>query len=215
MRVLGIDEAGRGPVIGPLVMCGYLIDEKKLKKLKKLGVKDSKQLTPKRRENLAPKLKKLSDDFILLKLSAKDIDKLRTTTNLNKLEIERMHHMIDLLEPDKVIIDALEQEKRFYSKIASAHNGIEMIIENFADRNYIEVAAASVIAKVHRDRDMKRLHDKYSLGTGYCSDPKTISFLKDWIKKNKEFPDFVRKSWITAQCIKSEKEQSSLMRWRS
>ena len=214
MKILGIDEAGRGPVVGPLVMCGYLIDGKKLPELKKLGVKDSKQLTPRTREKLIPELKKLADDFILLKLSAKDIDKLRTTTNLNKLEIERIHHIINMLEPDKVIIDALERGERFKAKIAcGVNNKMDMIIENFADKNYIEVSAASVIAKVHRDKEIKKLHNKYKLGTGYPSDPRTISFLKDWIKKNKEFPDFVRRSWITAQCIKSEKEQRTLTQW--
>ena len=122
MRILGIDEAGRGPVIGPLVMCGYMINEKKLPKLKKLGVKDSKQLAPKKREEMLPELKKLADDFILLKLSAKNIDKMRTSTNLNKMEIERIHHIINMLEPDKVIVDALERGERFKEKIACGIN---------------------------------------------------------------------------------------------
>ena len=213
MKILGIDESGRGPVIGPLVMCGYLIDENNLHKLKQLGVKDSKLLAARKRSSMISRLMKLSEDLVVLKIPAKEIDKTRTMSNLNILEIARMQHIINLLEPDKVVIDALESNtKKFYSKISCRiDKNIELITENFADKNYLEVGAASIIAKVHRDDEIRKLHKKYGcFGTGYTSDPRTIRFLKDWIKKNKEFPDFVRKSWITAQCIRIEKEQTKL-----
>ncbi|MEM7819746.1 MAG: ribonuclease HII [Candidatus Aenigmatarchaeota archaeon] len=216
-KILGIDEAGRGPVIGPLVLCGYLIDEKKVSELKNLGVKDSKLLTQKKRSILMPKLKKIADDLILLKISAKEIDKLREISNLNKLEIEKMQHMINLLEPDKVIIDTPElNTKKFHEKVYCKikNKNIEIITENFADKKYYEVGAASIIAKVHRDIEIKKLHKKYGdFGTGYTHDPRTIKFLKDWIKMNKEFPDFVRKSWITAIEIKNNKEQSIIKKF--
>ena len=194
-------------------MCGYLVDKKNVPKLKKLGVRDSKLLTTRKRELLAPKLKKLARDFILLKVTAEEIDKLRNVTNLNRLEIERMQQMIKMFEPDRVIIDALEANtKRFYSKICDGLKIKSLVVENFADKNYLEVAAASILAKVHRDDEIKKLHKKYGFfGTGYSSDERTIRFLKNWIKRNKEFPDFVRKSWVTAQFIKEEKEQSKLL----
>jgi ribonuclease HII len=214
MKILGIDEAGRGPVIGPLVMCGYLIDEKHIAKLRNMGVKDSKMLTPKIREFLLPKIKKLCDDFIILKASAKDIDKLRTESNLNKLEIGRMQHIINLLEPDRVVIDAIEANtKKFHSKVSSKikNKGIEIVAENFADKKYHEVGAASIIAKVNRDKEISKLHKLYgNFGSGYTSDERTIKFLKDWIKMNKEFPDIVRRSWITAIELKKQKEQRTL-----
>src|SRR3990167_7979707 len=78
MKILGIDEAGRGPVIGSLFMCGYLIEEKKVPELRKIGVKDSKLLSRSRREQIFEKIKTLSDDFVILKTSAKEIDQLRT-----------------------------------------------------------------------------------------------------------------------------------------
>jgi ribonuclease HII len=194
-------------------MCGYLVDKKKIPELKKLNVKDSKLLTPKKRESLIPQLKKICDDFILLSVAAKDIDNLRTVINLNKLEIERMREMIKMFEPDKVIIDSPEvNTKKFSCKVCNGLKIKALVAENFADKNHLEVAAASILAKVHRDNEIKKLHKKHGFfGTGYPSDPRTISFLKDWIKKNKEFPDFVRKSWLTAQLIKEEKEQSRLM----
>ena len=195
-------------------MCGYLVDKKNVPELKKLGVKDSKLLSVKKRVSLISELKKICDDFILLKVTAGEIDKLRTVTNLNRLEIERMQHMIKMFEPDRVIIDSLEvNTKRFRCKVC---DGLKFkssfVVENFADKNYLEVAAASVMAKVYRDNEIKKLHKKYGFfGTGYSSDERTIRFLKDWIKRNKEFPDFVRKSWVTAQFIKEEKEQSKLL----
>ncbi len=194
-------------------MCGYLVDNKNLPKLKKLNVKDSKLLTAKKREALMPELKKICDDFIILSIKAGEIDKLRDVSNLNKIEIERMQHMIKMFEPDKVIIDSPEvNTKKFSCKVCKGITVKKIVAENFADKNHIEVAAASIMAKVHRDSEIKKLHKKHGFfGTGYPSDERTIRFLKNWIKRNKEFPDFVRRSWITAQLIKEEKEQSRLM----
>ncbi len=213
--VLGIDEAGRGPVIGPLVMCGYLVKEDRIGELRELGVKDSKLLTPKKRESLVPKLKKIAEDIIVLQLPSQEIDKLRTVTNLNKLEIERMRQMIEMLCPGKAVIDAPEANtKKFSEKILFKlkHKGFELITENFADKRYPEVGAASIIAKVHRDAEISKLHKEYGFfGSGYSSDPITIAFLKNWLQNNKDFPGIVRKSWITATSLKKEKEQSKII----
>jgi ribonuclease HII len=194
-------------------MCGYLVDKNKLPELKKLNVKDSKLLTAEKREAMIPKLKKICSDFIILKIDADEIDKLRDVSNLNKIEIERMRHMIKMFEPDKVIIDSPEvNTKKFSCKVCKGISVKKIVAENFADRNHLEVAAASIMAKVHRDSEIRKLHKKHGFfGTGYPSDERTIRFLKDWIKRNKEFPYFVRRSWITAQLLKEEKEQSRLM----
>ena len=212
MKILGIDEAGRGPVIGSLFMCGYLIEEKKVPELRKIGVKDSKLLSRSRREQIFEKIKTLSDDFVILKTSAKEIDQLRTVSNLNKHEISRMREMIKLLNPDKVVIDALESnEKKFHSKISAGFGGLEIVAENFADKNYLEVGAASICAKVNRDREIEEMHKVHgNFGSGYPSDPVTITFLKDWIKENK-VPDCVRKSWFTVYALKNI--QTKLDRW--
>ena len=211
MKVLGIDEAGKGCIIGPLVMCGYLIDESKIHELKRLGAKDSKLVAAKKRKGIAKNLEKIADDFILLKVPAREIDSLRTVSNLNSIEIERMQHIINLLQPDTAIVDAIEaNERRFHEKLTSKLDGVHVIAENFADKRYPVVGAASILAKVHRDAEIEKLNRQYDLGSGYTSDPKTISFLKDWAKRNKDFPDFVRKSWITIQLILEEKEQKKI-----
>ncbi len=215
MKILGIDESGRGPVAGPLTICGYLIDEKNISELKNLGVKDSKLLTEKKRSSLAPKLKKLSDDFVILKISAKEID--ISSNNLNALEIERMQHIINMFRTDKVVIDAPEVNTvNFSRKIMSKvkNKSIKLVSENYADKKYPEVGAASILAKVERDAEIKKLHKKYGFfGSGYPADEITIRFLKDWVKKNKEFPDFVRKRWFTAKWIKEEREQTSMVKF--
>lgn len=212
--ILGIDESGRGPVCGPMTMCGYLIDEENVHKLREIGAKDSKMLSEKKRAELAPKLKELAEDFVVLKISANEIDKLRTVSNLNALEISRMQHIINLLKPDKVVIDSPEVNTAAFSRKVMAkvkNKKMGIVAENFADKKYHVVGAASIIAKVERDKDIKKLHEKHGFfGSGYSHDEITIAFLRAWIKKNKEFPPFVRKSWFTAQWIKEEKEQKTL-----
>jgi len=213
MLVMGIDEAGRGPVIGPLVMCGYVIEGKDSIRLKKLGVKDSKKLSHKQRINFVPELKKLSSSITVHKLTAKEIDSMRTTTNLNKIEIKIMQGIINKIEPDKIIIDAIQSDvEKFHNYIMSGLNNkqVELICENFADNKYPEVSAASVIAKVERDREVDMLKHYGFRGSGYTSDPATIAFLRKWLENNKTFPDFVRKSWITSQEMIKNREQKTL-----
>ena len=197
-----------------MVICGYLIDDKNVKELKKIGVKDSKLLTPAKREEFFPKLEKIAKDYALLQASAADIDKLRSVSNLNKYEIKRMVELVEFFNPDKVIIDALEQEESFHKKISGMINGTTVIAENFADKKYPEVGAASILAKVTRDREVEKLHKLHgNFGSGYPADPLTIDFLKNWIKRNKDFPDCVRKSWMTVKMLKMEKEQRTLSQW--
>lgn len=197
-----------------MTICGYIIDQEKLAELKELGAKDSKLLTETKRDELYPLLKKLAHDFVILKISAEEIDKLRSESNLNALEIERMQHIINMFNPDKVIIDSPEVNTKNFSKKVMAkvkNKKMEIVAENFADKKYPVVGAASILAKVERDSEISKLHKKYGFfGSGYPSDEITIRFLKDWIKKNKEFPSFVRKSWFTAHWIKEEKEQKTL-----
>jgi ribonuclease HII len=213
MKILGIDEAGRGPVCGPMMICGYLIDEKNVKQLRDLKVKDSKMLSAEQRTIMAPKLKKMAEDYIVLKVTPKEIDNLRDISNLNRIEISKMQEIIRLLKPDRVIIDSPEvNTKKFNEKIKNGmRREFQLVSENFADKNHPEVSAASVLAKVYRDMEIEKLHEKYGFfGSGYPSDERTVAFLKNWFKMNKGFPDFVRKSWLTAVLIKEEHEQSGL-----
>ncbi len=213
MKVLGIDEAGRGPVIGDLVISGFLIDEKDEPKLKELGVKDSKLILPNRREFLFEKVKKIAAGYEILEVSPKEIDEavLSKEMNLNKLEAVKSAIIINKLKPDKAILDSPSVNTEAYKEYVKTfliNKDIELIVENKADYKYLSVGAASILAKVTRDRGISKLKVKYGeLGSGYPSDPLT----KDFIKKNFEkHPEIFRKSWKTFQKLVEEKEQKGL-----
>ncbi len=214
MKVLGIDEAGRGPIIGPMVMCGYLIDSRKKDELKESGVKDSKMLSPARREYLFGKLMELADDFIVVKLSAKKLTGLMNEKNLNKIEIDEMAKMIDLMNPDKIIIDSPEANtKRFADKIRAklSNKNVVIVAENYADKKYPVVSAASIVAKVVRDREVKKIEKKLGkpIGSGYPSDEITIKYLEELISSGKD-NDYIRKKWITYKRLKNKYSQKKL-----
>ena len=218
MNTLGLDEAGRGPVLGPMVMGGIIIPEKKEKIVECMGVKDSKKVTPKRRAVLSRKLTKMFD-YELVEISARDIDLMRAKgINLNQIEKLAMKQIIRKLDSDKIIIDALDvKEGRLQEEMQEyAGPNREVLAEHKADENYLAVGAASIIAKHRRDQIIDELNrnyikttkDKNGIGSGYPSDPKTKAFLKQYTYD--EMPEFVRRSWGTVQKIKEEEENNKL-----
>jgi ribonuclease HII len=211
MSVAGVDDAGRGSVIGPLVIAGVLMKEEDLPKLVQLGVRDSKLLSPHRREKLALEIRRIVQRYSVIKLSPQEIDdvveKGRKLHRLNRLEAQAMARVIDTLKPDMAYVDASDVlEERFKQHILEELPfKVEIVSEHKADRNYPIVSAASIIAKVERDEaieELKRVHGDF--GSGYPSDPRTISFLQYCLKKSGEYQDFVRKSWKPAKKAKSE-----------
>jgi ribonuclease HII len=211
MLVAGVDDAGRGSVIGPLVIAGILIDEKELSKLVQLGVKDSKLLSPSRRESLAIEIKRIAQKHAVVKLSPAEIDKVvkkgRKLHKLNRLEAQAMAKVIEILKPDIAYVDASDVlEERFKQQILEyLPFKVEIVSEHKADRKYPVVSAASIIAKVERDKAIAELKAKYGdFGCGYPTDPKTLEFLRGCLEDFKEYPEFVRKSWKPAKKIKLE-----------
>ncbi len=211
MLVSGVDEAGRGPVIGPLVVAGVSIDERDLPKLVDLGVKDSKLLSPQRRAKLAVQIRELILKCHIELLSPAIIDLVveskRRLYKLNRLEAHAMAKVINVLEPDIVYVDASDiRADRFGEHIAeNLLFSPKIICEHKADVNYPIVSAASIIAKVERDKVISQLQKKHgNIGCGYPRDFNTIRFLEDWIRNFGTYPDFVRKSWKTAKRIKIE-----------
>ena len=204
MEALGIDEAGRGSVLGPLVIAGVLIPENKRVILERMGVKDSKRLTPSRRIILSRKLKKMFTYETVI-LSAQDIDRKRAEgINLNEMERMAMEEIILKINPQKAILDAVDiKAERFQEKIAKS-TGVDVVAEHKADDNYIEVGAASIIAKQTRDEIIAEINKDYrkmgGIGSGYPSDPTTKKFLTNFTYD--DMPDFVRKSWATVKKMK-------------
>lgn len=213
MLVAGVDDAGRGCVIGPLVIAGVLMKEEEMPKLVELRVRDSKLLSPRRRETLAIEIKKIAKKYSVIKLSPREIDKVvqtgRKLHRLNRLEAQTMAKVIELLKPDIAYVDASDVlEERFKQHILECLPfKVEIVSEHKADRNYPIVSAASIIAKVERDKEIADLKEKHGdFGCGYPTDPKTTSFLQQCLQKLGEYPDFVRKSWKPAKKVKREND---------
>ena len=210
LLVAGIDEAGRGSVIGPLVIAGVLVEKDNLKVLVDLGVRDSKCLSPRRREILAEEIKRIMWKHSLAKLQPKDIDRVvirgRRLHRLNRLEARTMAQIIGRLHPNVVYVDAVDVlEDRFRQHIEEYLNfKVRIISRHKADKDFPIVSAASILAKVERDREIEKLKEIYGdFGCGYPTDPKVAEFLEQCLRESGTYPDCVRKSWKTARMVKN------------
>ncbi len=211
MLVAGVDEAGRGCVIGPLVIAGVLTSPDKLQLLSNLGVKDSKLLSPQKREQLANEISRIIEKQAIVKVNPVEIDQVvrsaRKHHKLNRLEAERMGKIIDALSPDEAYVDAADVlEDRFKHYIQEVvKSKAKIVAKHKADKTYVVVSAASIIAKVERDREIALLKAQHGdFGSGYLADPKSMAFLREWLKTHGDYPEFVRKSWKPAKRTKNE-----------
>jgi len=214
--ISGTDESGRGPCFGPLVVAGVLVENDA--ELVRIGACDSKQLTPKKREQLAPLIKKIASNYEIIVLPAADIDDLRKTMTLNELEVFVYSKIIEKLRPDVCYVDAVDvKEERFGRDILSHLSYTPKIIsEHKADAKYPIVGAASILAKVTRDEHVRRIAQELEpqlnlpLGSGYPSDPITKRFLQTWVKRFESLPPHARKSWETCQQLIKNKSTKHL-----
>jgi len=206
MKICGIDDAGRGSIIGPLVIAGITIEKKNLKKLKSLGVRDSKKLTRKSREILYKKIIKNVDDYYVVRIPPKTIDHSVFKHNLNHLEAKNMAKIVIKLNPTVSYVDSCDVDyKRFGKEISLLSSKAKIKSYHHADSRFVAVAAASIIAKVTRDRAIHRLNKNFDLGSGYPSDKKTIKSIKKLLSNNKS-ESFIRFSWKPVQKIISNKK---------
>jgi ribonuclease HII len=205
MIICGVDDAGRGSVLGPLVIAGVSVDRTKIKHLSEIGVKDSKQLSPKTREILYKKIIAIVDDYYVAKISPKIIDQSVHKNQLNYLEAKYMAKVIAKLQPDSSYVDSCDvNPTRFGKEISKLANSGKIFSRHHADSRFAVVSAASIVAKVNRDREIEKLRKKYDLGSGYPSDSKTMQFIKDWILDHNKTPKFVRKSWKPVKKMMNE-----------
>lgn len=204
MKILGIDEAGRGCVLGDLFVGGFCCTEEQLTLIKEAGATDSKKISPKKRVKILAALREIGTGGVI-QITPQEID----AGNINTLEEEAFATLILTHKPDKVYIDAPAHpdaipafRRRLCQRILSAGQTIpDMIIEPKADLNYPVVGAASIFAKVLRDESIEALG---AVGSGYPSDPKTRAWLKGFFERGEELPDCVRKRWGTIENLRKE-----------
>ncbi len=216
--IAGADEAGRGCIIGPLVVAAVSATPEQEMELKKFGVRDSKELPHPKREELAKMIEDTAKDVIVFKVGPCKIDTfMKQGVNLNRIESMKFADAIKMLGPKVAYIDAPDTNLTRFNALMKklVGDGIEIVAKHKADRDHPIVSAASIVAKVEREKDIAILKEKYGdFGTGYTSDEKTMEWLRKWIRKNKDFPEhLVRKSWSTHDVLKGEKEQKSLGEW--
>ncbi|RLI06854.1 ribonuclease HII [Candidatus Bathyarchaeota archaeon] len=219
MLVAGLDEAGRGSVIGPMAVAGVLVDEGGLEALVEMGVRDSKVLRPREREELAEGIRCVVLAHRVILIPPCEIDRAVSRGALNKLEARVMADIICELGPDIAYVDASDVvEGRFARAVRSfLRPGVKtaVVAEHGADARYPVVAAASILAKVERDRAVRALEEDLGveIGSGYPTDPRTLRFLRNWYARHKRYPDFVRRSWRTAREIAAEVLGTRLDDW--
>ena len=213
MSVVGIDEAGRGPVLGPLVMCGVLTRDSAQEKLSTMGVKDSKLLTAEKREELYPEILKIIDSHKLVILEPAQIDKAMSTSNfnINWLEAHTAAEIVNALNPATAIIDCPSPNIRSYTEYISrliTNKQTKLILEHKAER-HMPVAAASIIAKVTRDRIIGQLKKSIGIdfGSGYMHDERTQQFLQSHFETH---PYLFRQMWAPFQKMQNSKHQMQL-----
>jgi ribonuclease HII len=219
MLILGIDDSGRGPLIGPMIMAGCLIDSELEKEFKEHGVKDSKKLTDKRREILAEIVKTKALSYNIIVISPREIDgRTNAGINLNRIEAIKSADIINStnkgFDKIKVVVDCpspnIEKWTRTLKSYVDKKDNLEFVVEHKADVNHIACSAASIIAKSQREKEVRKIKRAIGkdFGSGYPSDPVTCKFLKDYAKEHRKDGIF-RETWATWKnnCITKEQKK--------
>ncbi len=227
MLQIGIDDAGRGPLIGPMILAGVFVTKEQEAKLKSLKIRDSKIVSQKERVKLAELIKSNSSNYKIVKTSATEIDdSLSSGTNLNTLEAKKTAQIINALNNKKekitVVVDCpsvnTESWKKTLENFIEHKDNLVIKCEHKADANHVSVSAGSILAKTTREEEVAKIRKEFGeIGSGYPSDPNTIKFLKEH-GKNLANAGIFRKTWSTWRALfpqeavipKTNKEQKSL-----
>mgnify|MGYP000138423068 CR=1 FL=1 len=211
LKVCGIDEAGRGAVIGPMVVAGVLIEQSRTSDLIEIGVKDSKKLTPGTRAELSKLIRDIAEAVEIVVLDALTIDsstRRKRAGGLNELEARIFAKIINRLKPDAAYIDLPSTKYSEFRALIEDRltHKCSLILEHKADEKYPVVSAASIVAKNERDRLIEELKLKLGdFGSGYPSDSKTRRFLMELIRSREMDNPHIRSSWRTLAKIAQRK----------
>ncbi len=201
--ICGIDEAGRGPLIGDMFIALIVINISTLNYFENIGVKDSKKLSKEKRRKLFPVIIENSELILISRLTPSQLD----MENINRLELDAICRLLKeslriINTINEIYMDAFDDPNKllYYinSRCIASNKNVNIHIEHGADDKYVIVGAASIIAKVLRDTYIDNLKKLYGdFGSGYPSDKKTIEWLRNYYEKYKTLPPIVRRSWAT------------------
>ncbi len=217
MLIGGVDEAGRGSIIGPMIVAGVSIDESKIAKLKEIGVRDSKQLTPQAREKLYDEIVSIVDYYHIHTVKPTEIDSHVLQKGLNRLEARVMAQIISKMMVDEVYVDCCDTNPERYKEHIVAHlkstsHNLKIHSMHHADSINVVVSAASILAKIRRDLEIQKIKKRYhDIGSGYPSDERTMIFIRNWVQMKKTPPAFARRSWKPLRIILENMEQKTLL----
>ena len=198
--VAGVDEAGRGAVVGPLVVAIVVGDNEALARL---GVRDSKLLSPARRARLYGHIVRLARCVDHVKADPSTVDSFVFKGKLNVLEAQLMASLIRKCAGSlEVYVDSPDPRAERFGSVLGGLVPARIRAMAGADRSVPVVAAASIVAKVIRDKAIREIAAQYGdPGSGYPSDPRTLNFLRRWICEVGSMPPVVRRSWHTVRKI--------------
>lgn len=208
--ICGVDEAGKGSVLGPMVVAAVGCMD--MDDLIALGVADSKKLSSKTREKISTEIKAQFPFSIVIR-TATDIDDLRHIMTMNEIVARSHAEALTPMQCTCAYVDACDVNEKRYGETVSSFSPPEctIVARHKADSLFPPVSAASIIAKVERDRIIEELSLEYGdIGSGYPSDLVTITYLTDYIRQHNHPPDIARSSWETVKNLLHQKNQSSL-----
>jgi len=205
----GVDEAGKGPVLGSMFAAAVRAEPAKLPD----GVGDSKDIKPARRERLAGEIRASAGAVGIAEIPVGRID--ADGTDMNTLTVEAQAEALSAVAHNGLsgMVDAGDTDaERFGRRVADAVDAdVTVTAEHGADETDPLVGAASIIAKVARDSHVTELAEQYGdVGSGYPSDPTTRSFLAGYVDRHGELPACARRSWSTCDDVLAAASQATL-----
>ena len=209
----GVDEAGRGSVLGPLVVGAVYSDSDEI--LKDIGVKDSKKLAPNVRERMYDQIADVCE-FAVIPISASEIDEKRKAMSLNDIELGMFVEACSKFQTSVVYADCPDVNEAAFSKeMGRLMGGPEIIARHKADDIFPVVSAASIMAKVTRDRMIADIQKEFKedIGSGYPSDHFTMEFIEKWIKDNGCPPPYTRCSWEPVRQMITVSKNTRISDW--
>jgi ribonuclease HII len=206
---VGVDEAGKGPVLGSMFAAAVRADPGALP----AGVDDSKSLSGQRRESLATGIREAADAVRVVEVPVERIDD--PGTDMNGLTVAAHAEAVGSVarRGDEVRADAADTDAGRFARNVAADLSVDVEVggEHAADETYPVVGAASIVAKVERDAHVGALAAEYGgLGSGYPGDPATREFLREYVRDRGRLPDCARATWQTSRDVLAAAEQSSL-----